>query len=273
MSLNNKVRNMILKFCANLNFLFAENNAPYLERLYMAKQAGFRGIEISYPDKISLDDLIKTKNETNLELVLMNIKLGSEPDTAFGSTSLPNLENTFQQHFLDTIALAKKLNCHKIHLMSGKVKNESREKHLKTYIKNLKFAVEHLEKEKILGLIEPINGYAVPDYFLNNYKTAVDVIKEIDSPYLKLMVDLYHLQHIQGDVTNSIKELMPIIGHFQIAQVPNRNEPNAFGELNYEYIFDIIKNSGYRGWIGCEYKPKDGTSHGLNWITQYGFKL
>jgi len=268
-----KIRNMVLKFCANLNFLFNENNAPYLERFFMAKEAGFKGVEISYPDKISPADVERIKNETELEFILMNIKLGNEPETQFGSTSLPNLEETFQQHFLDTIALAKKLNCHKIHLMSGLVTTEPIKKHYETYVKNLKFAAKHLEKENIIGLIEPINPYAVSKYFMNNYDTAIKVIDEVNSPNVRLMVDIYHLQHIKGDVTNTIKTLMPYIGHFQVAQVPNRNEPNTPGELNYKYIFDVIKNNGYKGWIGCEYKPKDITRSGLDWITEYDFKL
>lgn len=264
---------MALKFCANLNFLFTENSTGLLNKYQLAKAAGFKGVEGGYPENISIDDVVKIKNETGLEQVLLNIKLGSSQETQFGSTSLPQFENEFKNLFSDTINTAKKLNCKKIHLMAGKVTSQPTDQHLETYIKNLKYAAKILETECITGVIEPINKYAVPGYFLNSYETAINVLNTVNSPNLKLMLDIFHLQHIQGNVTHTLKELMPYIGHIQIAQTPHRHEPNIDGELNYKYILKSIEEAGYNDWIGCEYKPKYDTVKGLNWIQEYGYCL
>lgn len=158
----------------------------------------------------------------------------------------------------------------RIHLMAGKLTDKPRSEHLKTYISNLKYSAKILEENNIIGLIEPINKYSLPNYFLDSYDVAVEVLKEVNSPNLKLMVDVFHLQHINGNVTNTFKELSEYIGHVQIAQVPHRHEPDVPGELNFAYVFQAMKDNGYDGWVGCEYKPKNGTETGLKWIEQHG---
>ncbi|KAL3267738.1 hypothetical protein HHI36_006865 [Cryptolaemus montrouzieri] len=108
---------------------------------------------------------------------------------------------------------------------------------------------------------------------MNSYQRAVEVVKKIGSPNLKIMLDVFHLQHIQGNITNTIKDLAKFIGHVQIAQVPNRHEPNHPGELNYKYILDVLEKEGYKDWIGLEYKPKTDTTSGLKWIQDMGYSL
>lgn len=154
--------------------------------------------------------------------------------------------------------------------MAGKLTEKPRSEHLKTYISNLKYSAKILEENNIVGLIEPINKYSLPNYFLDSYDVAVAVLKEVNSPNLKLMVDVFHLQHINGNVTNTFKELSDYIGHVQIAQVPHRHEPDVPGELNFDYVFQAMKDNGYDGWVGCEYKPKNETEQGLKWVEQHG---
>ncbi|XP_064540731.1 putative hydroxypyruvate isomerase [Drosophila montana] len=157
----------------------------------------------------------------------------------------------------------------KIHLMAGTVNNNLENDHFKTYVSNLKKASEDLQLNNIVGLIEPINKYAIPLYFMESYTKASTVLREIKSNNIKIMVDLYHLQHICGNFTKTLEEYGNVIGHFQIAQAPNRNEPDTPGELNYDYVFKTIQLFGYDDWIGCEYKPKTTTVEGLNWIKKY----
>lgn len=157
--------------------------------------------------------------------------------------------------------------------MSGIVLNPS-SKNDRTLVENLKFAVGLLEKENILGVIEPINNYSIPNYFLNSYEKAIEVIKAVDSAYLKLQLDIFHLQLIKGDITHTIEKVKPYIGHIQIAQAPDRNEPDTNGEINYNYVLDKIqKDAGYTDWIGLEYNPLNDTAEGLKWVKNYGFSL
>lgn len=261
---------MALKFAANLNFLFTEV-ATIAERMCLAHKAGFRAVEIPYP-RSEEAAVIKARQETGLQVSLMNIALGSN-ELQLGATSIPGAEKQFQIHLSETISLAKQLQCPKIHLMAGLVASYPREEHLKTYIANLKYAADILEKENIVGVIEPINKYSVPSYFMNCYDMAVEVLNDVNSKNLKLLLDIFHRQLIRGNMSNAFNELSPYIGHIQIAQVPNRHEPDQAGELDYGYVFELISKAGYADWIGCEYKPKTTTTDGLKWLAQYGQRL
>nr|XP_023020926.1 putative hydroxypyruvate isomerase [Leptinotarsa decemlineata] len=161
----------------------------------------------------------------------------------------------------------------RIHIMSGVVEGPVTSSHDTTYVNNLRYAVQLLQKENILGIIEPINSYSVPNYYMNCYKKALSTVKEINSSHLKIMLDIFHLQLIKGNIGNTIKELKEYIGHIQIAQVPNRNEPDTEGEINYKYVLETIKKEGYDDWIGLEYKPLVNTTEGLNWIRKFGYNL
>lgn len=158
--------------------------------------------------------------------------------------------------------------------MSGKVEGPVTEANDTAYENNLRYAVTLLEKENILGVIEPINKYSVPNYYMNCYNKALNIVKRINSPNLKIMVDIFHLQLIRGDITHAFRELKDYIGHVQIAQAPDRHEPNTPGEINYKYILESLKNeANYTDWIGLEYKPLGDVKTGLKWINEYGYSL
>lgn len=258
-----------MRFSANLGFLFRESS-NILEQYRLAKIAGFNSVEHPFPEsQINHDELLAVKIENKMEVALVNIELD---DAKFGCASMPNKIDDFRMRLENTVKFAKKFNCKKIHLMSGKLEsltNENRE----TFIANLKYAAPFLEKEGIVGVIEPINNYSVPGYFLQDYNFAIEAINQVGSKNIKLMVDIFHLQMIQGNVTNSLKAFAPYIGHIQIAQAPNRNEPNTDGELNYKYILSEISKIGYDGYIGLEYKPLTSTVEGLKWLKEFGLEL
>ena len=129
-----------------------------------------------------------------------------------------------------------------------------------------------LEKANVVGLIEPINPYWVPNYFLNDFDMAEKIINEINHPKVRLMLDIFHLQYQKGNLSNNIKKYLPITGHVQIAQVPHRHEPDSLGEKNYKYVLDQLQLYENQ-WIGLEYIPKNGTNEGLKWIEEFGFQL
>ncbi|XP_072402033.1 putative hydroxypyruvate isomerase isoform X1 [Diabrotica undecimpunctata] len=261
-----------MSFCANLGFLFKEEN-NLIHRYKLAKQAGFYAVETPFPYGYEKDEVVAAKNAANINQVLINIYTGDVSKGELGFAAIPGKEEEFKKSMLLTIEYAKALGVKKIHIMAGKITGAVTSAHDTAYENNLQWAVQLLEKEDIMGLIEPINNYSVPNYYLNSYERAVAVIKKINSSKLKLMLDIFHLQMIKGNITNSIQEMMQYVGHVQIAQAPNRHEPNSPGELDYRYILDILAQKGYNGWIGLEYQPQNETVEGLSWIKSFGFKL
>lgn len=158
--------------------------------------------------------------------------------------------------------------------MAGKHDEPTDKGHESFYISNLRFAANRLSEERILAVIEPINKYAVPGYYLNSFDQAIKTIKTVNHSNLKLLVDFYHLQHIQGNITRSLSELAQYIGHVQIAQTPGRHEPDTVGEVNLKYVLNMLEaEADYDGWVGCEYRPLAGTKEGLKWITDFGYDL
>lgn len=173
--------------------------------------------------------------------------------------------------------------------MSGKVPTVVNAEIDSVYRNNIEYAAKILEGEKLMCVIEPINKYSVPNYYLGCYDKgiiwfcywryddelflAINVIDSIDSPNVKLLLDVFHLQQIRGDITHNIQDFAEYIGHVQIAQVPDRNEPDTVGEINYKYVLDLLSSNGYKDWIGLEYIPKADTVDGLKWIKDFGYTL
>lgn len=254
-----------LKFCANLSMMFQE--VPLAQRFRAAKEAQFKAVEMAFPYEMSAQDIANIKEESGLEQVLINVFPGSN----LGFAALDGQETAFMDSLVKSIEYCNALKCKKLHIMSGRqMENQGSEA---TLLKNMQAAVPILEQNNIVGLLEPINGYSVPQYFLNNYETAQRVIEEVNSPNLRLQLDIFHLQFIKGDLTHNIKKFLPITGHIQVAQVPDRNEPDTFGEINYKYVLDVLEQEKYAGWIGLEYNPKGDTVAGLKWIKDFGYEL
>ncbi|CAG9793266.1 unnamed protein product [Diatraea saccharalis] len=260
-----------MKFCANLSFMFSE--APsILERYSLAKDAGFKAVETGFPFGHSLEQVKQAKENSGVDQVLINLLTGDVTKGEVGVTAVPGKEDEFRANLNTTIDYAKAVNAKKIHIMAGKLDNVTVNNWV-TYEDNLKYAANKLKEDNILGVIEPINQHSVPKYFLSDYRKAIEIIQRINSPNLKLMLDIFHLQQICGDISHNIKSFMPYVGHIQIAQVPNRNEPDTPGEINYEYVLKQLDNHGYNDWIGLEYKPANNSKDGLKWIKKFGYDL
>ncbi|XP_076231022.1 hydroxypyruvate isomerase-like protein Gip [Calliopsis andreniformis] len=263
---------MSLKFASNLSFMFLE--APtIIERYKLAKEAGFKAVESGFPFGFSVKEVSEAKKNAGVDQILINVYTGDVSKGELGFAAIPGEEDNFKKSIDLTIEYAKALNCNRIHVMSGKV-NQPTSLNDETYEKNLSYAVEKFEKEGIIGLIEPINSITVPNYYMNCFQKGLAVVKKINSPNLKLLLDMFHLQHVCGNITKNIEELLPYTGHVQIAQVPDRHEPDTPGEIDYKYVLSTLEKKGYNGYIGLEYKPKLLPSvKGLNWIQNYGYKL
>ncbi|XP_016971597.1 putative hydroxypyruvate isomerase [Drosophila rhopaloa] len=264
---------MALKFAANLNFLFTERAATIAERIRLAHQNGFRAVEIPYPEG-ETGDVVAAVKDTGVVVSLVNLAFDKTDDQLrFGSTSVPGSEKLFSRQLDATIEFARQVGCGKIHLTAGIFKGGQESDYTKTYTSNLKIAADSLRASQMVGVIEPINKYAVPGYFMNSYAKAAGVLADVGADNIQLLADLYHLQHLHGNVSKTLEEYKSLIGHFQIAQVPHRHEPDVSGELDYGYVFKTLQEFGYDGWVGCEYKPKTTTVEGLGWVSKLGYTL
>lgn len=257
------------KFCANLSFMFTEK--PFEERYQLAHNAGFKAVESAFPLGITKEELVKCKTMANVEQVLINTYTDMSKGE-FGYAAIVDKADQFKKSLDVTIDYAKGIGAKKIHVMSGKV-DQPTKLNDEIFEANLQYASKLLEKENMIGLIEPINKYSLPDYYMNSYEKALTVIKKIDNSHIKLMLDIFHLQQIKGDITHTINDVIKHVGHVQIAQVPNRNEPDTPGEINYGYVFDLLDSVGYNDWIGLEYKPYATTVEGLKWIKNFNYTL
>nr|CAD7427065.1 unnamed protein product [Timema monikensis] len=248
---------MPFRVCANLSFMFQETSS-LLERYHLAKECGFKGVECAFPYQHKIEEVVEAKKSANVEQVLINVFPGDVTKGELGFAALPGKQEQFKDSFNLALNYAKALDCKlyeniyfMIHIMAGTV-NEPTEEHAKVYENNLRFASKLLENEGIVGLIEPINCYSVPKYYLNSYE------KGYISPLF---------QHKR--VKNRPYHASMARGHIQVAQVPFRNEPNTSGEINYPYVFGLLEELGYQGWIGLEYKPLSSTKQGLGWMQSY----
>jgi 2-dehydrotetronate isomerase len=259
------------KFAANISTMYHE--APFGERIELAARDGFQAVECQFPYELSPEDFAKKLEDANVSLELLNTPPG---DFAAGDRGLaidPRRREEFRAAVRKAITYAQATLCPRIHVMAGiPAAQFDAGRQRDTYIQNLAWAAAEIGAIGATAMIEPINTRDIPGYYLNHQAKAHAIVRAIGSPHLKVQMDLYHLQIMEGDVAMHLKEFLPSgqVGHIQIAGVPQRTEPDL-GELNYPYLFELIDSLGYQGWIGCEYFPTrnkeiGGTSVGLAWL-------
>lgn len=257
-------------FAANLSFLFQE--VEFLDRFKAAARAGFRGVEYLFPYDFAAEALAERLKAFDLKQVLFNLPPGAWAAGERGMAALPGREAAFEESVEQALAYARMLECGQVHAMAGIPPAEApREICEAVYIRNLSLAADKLKRHGIRLLIEPLNSRDVPGYFLNTVGQARRIIEQAGSDNLFLQMDLYHCQIVEGDLAEKIKASFGVIRHFQVAGVPGRHEPDV-GEINYQYLFDLMDELGYTGWVGCEYRPKAGTVAGLGWARRYGVR-
>ncbi len=257
----------MLRFAANLTFLF--NEVPFLDRFGEAAQAGFRGVECLFPYEAPAADIALRLRAHKLEFVLLNAPPGEWAAGDRGTACVPGREHEFQAGFVLALRYAKVLGCKRIHVMAGLVPvgadAERRARHRAVFVRNLRFACDEARQHGVIVLIEPLNPRDMPNYLHSTQAEAHAIRAEVGVPNLKVQMDLYHAQIVEGDLTDKIRRWLPEIGHFQVAGVPGRHEPDT-GEINYAWIFRVLNDLGYDGWIGCEYRPAQSTQAGLGWM-------
>ena len=255
------------RFAANLSMLYPQHD--FLARFAAAAADGFEAVEFLFPYEYGAGELKQRLDEHGLVQALFNAPPGDWATGERGTASLPGRESEFRAGIEQALEYAEVLGNDRIHVMAGLLPGEHlRERHQAVYLENLAYAAQQAGKAGITVLIEPINSRDIPGFFLNRQDQAQAICKAVGADNLKVQFDLYHCQIVEGDVTTKLRRDFAGIGHIQIAGVPDRHEP-SLGELNDPYLFEIIDQLGYQGWIGCEYRPKGDTRVGLQWFRDW----
>lgn len=259
------------RFAANLSMMYTEH--PFAERFAAAARDGFKAVEFLFPYDYPVDILRQLLTDNGLQQALFNAPPGDWAGGERGLASLPGREDDFKRSIDAALEYARVLGNQKLHVMAGLIRpDQDRARHRALYLENLAYAARLAAAHGVTVTIEPINTRDIPGFFLNRQDEAQAICAEVAAENLQVQFDLYHCQIVEGDLAVKLQRDMARqpngfggIGHIQIAGVPGRHEPDV-GEIHYPYLFELIDSLGYQGWIGCEYRPRAGTSEGLGWL-------
>jgi len=255
------------RFAANLSMMFQE--MPFLERFAAARAAGFEAVEFLFPYEHPAAEIAKRLADNGLQQVLFNAPPGDWSKGERGTACLPGRQAEFREGLKRALEYTAALSCPRLHLMAGLAPQGVPHDTLTAiYAINLAWAAEECAKAGVKAVIEPINQRDIPGLFLRTMDQGAAIIEAIGPEKLGLQFDLYHCQVTEGDIVKRVEKHLPLIAHMQVADVPGRNEPGT-GEVNWPYVFERIDALGYRGWIGCEYRPLGETVAGLGWFAPY----
>jgi 2-dehydrotetronate isomerase len=263
------------RFAANLSMLYPE--LAFMDRFEAAARDGFEAVEYLFPYEHDAAELAARLRAHGLQQVLFNAPPGNWDAGERGVACLPGREQEFRDGVTRALKYAEVLRCPRVHVMAGLLpEGQERSALRSTYVDNLRWAAREAAKQGVKVLIEPINTRDIPRFFVNRQDNAHGLLAEIGESNAQVQMDLYHCQVVEGDVAMKIRQYLPTgrVGHFQIAGVPQRHEPDL-GEMNYPFLFSVIDevaaSCGWQGWVGCEYRPArgaqpGGTSEGLAWM-------
>lgn len=252
------------RLAANLSMLFTE--LPFLERFAAARAAGFSAVEYLFPYEFPKEELAARLRAHGLKQVLHNLPAGDWAAGERGIACHPGRVDEFRAGVDRAILYAHALDCGQLNCLAGKPPGGvTREQAHATFVANLKYAAATLRPEGIRLLIEPINSWDIPGFFLTRTEQAIAILEEVASDNLYLQYDVYHAQRMEGELAATLQRYLPQIAHIQVADNPGRNEPGT-GEINYAFLFRHLDALGWRGHVGCEYRPRTTTLEGLDWI-------
>ena len=252
------------KFAANLTMLF--NELEFTERFEAAAKAGFHGVEYLFPYAYPKEQLAETLGRHGLAQVLHNLPAGDWAHGERGIAVLPDRVGEFQDGVGTAIDYAKALGCTQVNCLAGiRPDGVPDEKVHGTLVANLRFAADRLQAAGIRLVVEAINTYDIPGFYLCGTQQTLDVIAATGSENIFLQYDIYHMQRMEGELGATLEKHLPRIAHIQLADNPGRHEPGT-GEINYPFLFRLLDRIGYKGWIGLEYKPLTTTTEGLGWL-------
>jgi hydroxypyruvate isomerase len=258
------------QFAANLSMMYTEH--AFLDRFAAAAADGFKAVEYLFPYDFDPAELARRLADHGLKQALFNGPPGHWEQGERGMACLPGREDEFRRSITDkALPYAQALGCRRLHVMAGLAPAGADRAALRAiYVANLAWAAQQAASVGVQVLIEPINTRDIPGFFLNRQDEAHAIVAEVGAANLKVQMDLYHCQIVEGDLAMKIRQHLPSgnVGHIQIAGVPQRHEPDL-GELNFPFLFDLLDELGYSGHVGAEYRPKGNTRAGLGWFAPY----
>ncbi|MCA9876825.1 MAG: TIM barrel protein [Thermomicrobiales bacterium] len=258
------------RFAANISMLFTE--APFLDRFGLARAAGFDAVEFLFPYEHDAADIASALQNAGLTLALFNFPAGDFSAGDRGLASDPSRVSVFRESAELAMAYAQVLRPEKMNCLAGKVlPGVERQVQVDTLVANLREAAALAEAHNVRLVMEPLNPYDAPGYLIATPDEGFAVIEAANHPNLKVQYDIYHAQRTQGNMTTTLRTRMPLIGHIQIADSPDRHQPGT-GEINFPYVFQAIDAAGYDGWVSLEYRPSDTTESSLGWLQAMGFR-
>ncbi len=252
------------RFSANLGFLWTEYSLP--EAIQAAKLAGFSAVECHWPYDIPAASIKAALVQCGLPMLGINTQRGNYSQGDNGVAAIPGRENEARRYIDEAITYAAAIDCANVHVMAGCTDQSPTAE--ATFQRNLVYACGQAKEQGITILIEPLNHFDAPGYHLHTLDAALKTRQDVGESNLKIMFDCYHMQIMHGDLTRRLQQHLDVVGHIQIAAVPNRHEPDQ-GELHYPNLLAALDNMGWQGYIGAEYRPTQGTDTGLGWMTAY----
>ena len=251
------------RFAANLTMMFTEH--PFLDRFEHAAKAGFVAVEFLFPYAFAAGEIKQRLDDNGLALVLHNLPAGDWDGGERGIACLPDRVDEFRAGVGRAIGYAQALGVAQVNCLAGKAPAGVADDVLRaTFVENLAYAASALKGVGLKLLIEPINTFDIPGFYLNRTAQAAGILDEVAADNAFIQYDIYHAQRMEGELAATVQKYLPRIGHVQLADNPGRNEPGS-GEINYPFMFAHLDRIGYAGWIGCEYKPATTTEAGLGW--------
>jgi hydroxypyruvate isomerase len=259
----------MFKLAANLSMLF--NEVGFLDRFAAAHKAGFDAVEYLFPYAYEKKELAARLDGNGLKQVLFNLSPGDWDKGDRGLAAVPGREDEFKRSVDQGLQYALALKCPRVHVMSGIVPaGVTMERCEAVEVENLRFATKAAASAGIMLVLEPLNHTDFPGYFLTGVPQAKKLIEAVGAANLRLQFDIYHQQMAHGAIAATLKAHYGLVEHVQIAGSPGRNEPDEAQEINTKYLFGVLDELGYGGWVGCEYRPRAGTIPGLAWTRAWG---
>jgi hydroxypyruvate isomerase len=257
------------KFAANLSMLFTEH--PFLERFARAKAAGFQAVEFLFPYEYESSAIAHELRRNELEQVLFNLPAGDFTAGDRGMANDPNRVEEFRAGVHQALGIAAELGCGRLNCLAGlRLAAVPEETQTATLIENLRYAADAAASAGVLQVVEPLNVFDAPGYFLPTPESGFAIVERAAHPNLMVQYDVYHAQRMSGNLAATIAARIYLIGHVQIADSPARNEPGT-GEINYPFVLQALDDAGYDGWVSLEYRPRHTTEASLRWLTEMGY--
>jgi hydroxypyruvate isomerase len=242
------------------------NEVPFIERFDRAKGSGFAEVEFLFPYADGLEAVKAAVKASSIEVVLFNLPAGDWEGGERGIAILPDRREEFRDGVGEAIRFAESLGTPRLNCLAGKQPKDLTDSDAEAVlVENLRFAAKELAKAHLELMIEPINSYDIPGFFLTGTSQALDLIERVGEPNIKIQYDIYHMQRMQGEILGTFRQIKPKIGHIQIADNPGRHQPGT-GELNYRRIFAALEEGNYQGYVGLEYIPLGTTEDSLEWL-------